>query len=89
MAWDPLDLKLLRATVMPKALDQSIILKLICFISNSEVKKNLLCRDFHTAEWIRKMDKRRKRLIIFYFIGIGFFLHFKPTGEIFTDAKKG
>jgi len=39
---DPLDLKLLKASVMPKALDQFITLKLICFILNKKVEK-ILC----------------------------------------------
>jgi len=74
---------------MPKALDQSIILNLINFISNNEVKKKLLCRDFHTAEWIRKINKIPNQLIIKKFFGVGYCLHFKPTdGNIYRRVDK-
>jgi hypothetical protein len=82
-----MDLKLLKATVMPKAQEQPIMLKLIYFISNKGVKKNLLCRDFHTAEWILKIEKRHNSLRSIGFMNRGYFPHFKPTDVNIHDRE--
>jgi hypothetical protein len=45
--------------------------------------------DFHTAEWIRKINKIPNQLIIYKFFGVGYCLHFKPTdGKIHRRVEK-